>query len=308
MWVPQAAPNGTAPTTFYTTFDLSSFNAYSQAPRVYKKVVYTPVASPDGTTGTLVQGTITTFPLWTAIITLANGVPTGVRWDEGCFFCPANGPACAFSSFDTTACASGAAAAANYSTPCTENPDAQHMSCFTDMGTCYPLLNGQPLLLNTSQTDSAAAAAAAAALLNSTLTTLTPTPTLSPSPTPSTGAPAAPVTVPDTSCDLKVFVVWDGTDARGNVLKSVNRRFSVYRAFSVATAYQSALNVAQQGLDIANSVQNVAQGLPGALTPGAAERRERRAVAGEGEAQQQGVQLRAGAIDPPLPGVTVPKA
>ena len=117
--------------------------------------------------------------------------------------------------------------------------------------------------------------------------------------------------VPDTSCDLKVFVVWDGTDAKGNVLKSVNRRFSVYRAFSVATAFQSALNVAQQGLDIANTVQNVAQNLPGALTPGADERRMLGGMAAEAQAaarqaQQAGVALGAGSIDPPLPGVRVP--
>ncbi len=71
--------------------------------------------------------------------------------------------------------------------------------------------------------------------------------------------------------------------------------------------------MAQQGLDIANSVQNAAQNLPGALTPRDERRRaegvEAAAAAagagGEGAAAG-GVALGAGAIDPPLPGVAIP--
>jgi len=298
--VPQVSLNATYTSTYYTTFDVASFNAYSQAPRVYKKVTYAPSVGPDGLFGTYVQGTIATAPVWTAIITLANGVPTGVRWDEGCFFCAANTPSCAYSSFDTTNCSSG-----NPSV-CSENPDSAHMSCYSDMNTCYPLLNGAPLVVNANSTTSELSALASQSASTS------PTPSFSPSP----GSPKVPVVVPDTSCDLKVFVVWDGTDSKGNVLKSVNKRFSVYRAFSVATAFQSALNAAQAGLDIANSVQNIAQGLPGQLTPGANERRGRQAAAAaaargveeqeEDALTEQRTALGALSIDPPLPGIVIP--
>ena len=299
-WVSQVSLNASESSTYYTTFDLASFGAYSQSPRVFKKVAYSPAAGSDGTPlGTYLRAVITTFPVWTAIITLANGVPTGVRWDEGCFFCASNGPACTYSSFDATGCLD-----TGNSSVCSENADGQHTSCYSDMGTCYPLLP-QPLLINALNATPAANVSA------------TPSPSPSRTPAPGAAAAAANATVAPSSCDLKIFVVWDGTDAKGNTLKSVNKRFSVYRAFSVASAFQSALNAAQQAVDIANSVQNIAQGLPGALTPGADMRR----LLGEGQGREGGrgrqeevwgregthaVPLHPGSVDPPLPGIEVP--
>jgi hypothetical protein len=43
-----------------------------------------------------------------------------------------------------------------------------------------------------------------------------------------------------TGCDLKVFLVWIGTDASGQYLRSANNRFSVYRKYGVSSLYQSA--------------------------------------------------------------------
>lgn len=54
-------------------------------------------------------------------------------------------------------------------------------------------------------------------------------------------------------CDLKIFVTWTGTDKNGQYLRSASKRFSRYRAFGIATAYQSAVNLANEGLDIANT-------------------------------------------------------
>jgi hypothetical protein len=316
--VAQATLNASAPQTYYTTFDLASYNTYSDAPRIFKKVTYTPTPAQDGTQGIFVSGSIQTFPVWTAIIVLDRGKPTSIKWDEGCFFCATNGPSCVFSSFDAAGCDPAAAnfvkLGPNASSVCSESPDSQKMSCFSDHATCYPGQNGLPwfagqvggpFIINVSATAAAAAAVAAGALPSN-----TPTPSLTPTATPSTGAgPIAPVVVPDTSCDLKIFVVWDGTDKNGNVLKSVNRRFSVYRSFSVATAFQSALNVAQQGLDIANTVGNVAQGLPGQLTPGANERQRNlgELMAEMGEAGKHAVSIDASNMDPPLPGVRFPQ-
>lgn len=61
------------------------------------------------------------------------------------------------------------------------------------------------------------------------------------------------VTLTTSDCDLKIFVTWTGTDKNGQYLRSASKRFSRYRAFGIATAYQSAVNLANEGLDIANS-------------------------------------------------------
>lgn len=52
-----------------------------------------------------------------------------------------------------------------------------------------------------------------------------------------TTAECTPVARPDNpnanSCDLKIFVVWTGTDASGNYLMSAGKRFSRFRQYSL---------------------------------------------------------------------------
>ena len=53
-------------------------------------------------------------------------------------------------------------------------------------------------------------------------------------------------------CDLKVFVVWTGTDANGDYFKSAGLRFSRFQQFSVSALYTSGRSLA---LDTAADVQ-----------------------------------------------------
>jgi hypothetical protein len=226
-------------------------------------MVYTPNTDQTKHPCTLV-GTITTIPVWTVIITLDKGTPKGVTYDEGCFFCASNGPDCHHSAFTTTPANT---TLANPAADWRRHPDSAHMSCETSFAECYPSqasATGDTLVAdNTGDTSDYRCG------VSSSSTSLSPSPTTNPSALPPQNASI----VPDAGCDLKVFVVWDGTDANGNYLKSSNRRFSVYRSFAVATAFQSALNLVQQAFDIGNSVQAIAQSVPGMLTPGANERR-----------------------------------
>ena len=73
---------------------------------------------------------------------------------------------------------------------------------------------------------------------------------------------------PQSSCDLKVFIVWAGTDSKGNVLTSVNKRFSRFRQFDVATAYQSALNAESSGLSLASTALTQIESVPGRIGVG----------------------------------------
>jgi hypothetical protein len=246
--------------TFYTSFDVSSYNIYSATPRVYKKYVYTRQASPACT----LVPSITTIPVWTVIISLERGVPTGISYDEGCFFCASNGVDCVPSAFNVRANASAPDLAADFRASA---DGGACVSCQTPFAECYPSQANSVTFVRDSTNHSEPGACDPG----------------SPSPTPTVAAASPSATnnnaslglalAPDAGCDLKVFVVWDGTDAAGNYLKSSNRRFSVYRAFAVASAFQSALNLVQQGFDIGNSVKAIAQGVPGMLTPGENERR-----------------------------------
>jgi hypothetical protein len=78
---------------------------------------------------------------------------------------------------------------------------------------------------------------------------------------------AANVTVAQTGCDLKVFLTWTGTDRNGQYLRSASKRFSRYRQFGIATLYQSAINLANEGLNIANTAIAAIESVPGRIVP-----------------------------------------
>jgi len=75
------------------------------------------------------------------------------------------------------------------------------------------------------------------------------------------------------NCDLKIFLTWTGTDRNGQYLRSANKRFSRYRAFGVATAYQAAVNIAEEGMNIANTAIGEIKAVPGKILPGFNEER-----------------------------------
>jgi hypothetical protein len=79
-----------------------------------------------------------------------------------------------------------------------------------------------------------------------------------------TGSSGGNVTSP---CDLKVYVTWTGTDRNGKFLRSSGQRFSRFRAFGVASLYQSALNLGNEVVNLANSAAGIAQGIPGRVVP-----------------------------------------
>lgn len=74
-------------------------------------------------------------------------------------------------------------------------------------------------------------------------------------------------TLPQSPCDLKVFVVWTGTDKNGQYMTSAGKRFSRFRQYATASAYQSGLNLLSQAQDIATSAINAAETIPGRVTP-----------------------------------------
>jgi hypothetical protein len=93
--------------------------------------------------------TISTFPIWTLIVTLTRGKVTALGWDDGCFFCASNGPACNFAAYDANASVA------------TEVPDATYSACASGADVCYPAAGGATLTVN---------ATGAAALPSSTVT------------------------------------------------------------------------------------------------------------------------------------------
>ena len=76
-------------------------------------------------------------------------------------------------------------------------------------------------------------------------------------------------------CDLKVYVVWSGTDANGVFFTSSGQRFSLYRAYGVADLYQGTMNIYATALNGAQNALNTMQNLPGRFSGGGTSRRMR---------------------------------
>jgi hypothetical protein len=180
---------------------------------------------------------IQTVPLYTAIIGLNRGAVEYVAWDDGCFFCAENGADCVNTALNLNGTTEQDDRALR---GCRQTLDLSHTP---PQDNCYP----------TVATDAA----------NTTVANATT----------DGGRGVGNATSP---CDLKVFVTWTGTDRHGKFLKSAGQRFSRFRAFGVASLYQGALNLGQDALDLANRIGNIANAIPGRLTPGEEDRRRRR--------------------------------
>jgi hypothetical protein len=97
------------------------------------------------------------------------------------------------------------------------------------------------------------------------------------------GTAVANATLTDSACDLKVFLTWTGTDKNGQFLRSAGKRFSRYRAFGIATAYQSAINLATDAVAIGETALGAIKEVPGKILPGVNdEGRRRRLILDEG--------------------------
>ena len=173
---------------------------------------------------------ISTVPLYTAIIGLVNGVVTYVEWDDGCFFCAYNGGSCISTGINV-----------NGSETYTFDDGGAYVGCKEDDSACYvsatPSPSSSPASLGAS-----------------------PSPAASAANTNTTGALVA------STCDLRVYVCWTGTDRNGRFLTSAGQRFSRYRAFGAATLYQNVLNGYDASVNIANSALDALQNVPGKIT------------------------------------------
>lgn len=260
-WVPAITPSlfnctqrNWDPQTFYELVDVSFGDVSTSTPRIYKQFTY------DGCTGTLISAQ--TWPILTAIITLEKGVPQYIAWDDGCFFCAANDPTvCQYYAFDT-----GTWLPAQTS---------DYMSCLTPMSTCYTSTPAPTVSPYTTFSPTATPSVSATPNI---------TATLSPAPTPSPANTTGNFTLPQSECDLKLFIVWSGSDANNQYFTSANKRFSRFRQFGTATAFQSAINIGLQGLTIAQETLGLVDGVPGRLLPGSQVRRRMRRLHGSSAA------------------------
>jgi hypothetical protein len=290
-WVASADPRATEATTYYTAFDVTSYGATSTIPRVYKKITMTPIYDTLGVGSNSrivprnkVTEVIKTFSLHTVIITLDKGVVSGISYDDGCFFCPSNGPLCEANAFNATP--------GGYS-----SVGGTYIGCANAMDSCYPTLGASTVIdamtLNlttipetsiltnftykncVNDTDPSTCTTRTIVGANTTIVPAVNVSTWAYPPS-NTTAPAAvsknsTLTAAELNsaaetCDLKIFVVWTGTDSTGQYLKSANRRFSRFRQFSVSTAYQSALNLGQNAIDVGKTAISVAESIPGAVS------------------------------------------
>jgi len=256
-WLPNIVANASAATTFYSTFDVSSHGAFSAYPRVYKRISYTPT----GTGGAV--ATIDTIPVFTAIINVERGVVTGVAWDDGCFFCADNGPDCMASALD-----------ANATGPFTTLGDAGLRGCRQTNDACYA---------STSPVKTTSTNVTTSQVVNGVTVNVT------------SAASSTNSTLPDTGCDLKVFFVWTGTDRNKNALKSSAKRFSRFRQYGVASAYQSAINLAVDAQNIAATAISAVESVPNRIQPAGLNRRR---LDGEGEGEGGAPALGRGGLAP----------
>ena len=258
-WVSTVALNASfdaPPLVLYTVFDVGVGLANSVSSRVYKQMTYTPVPQDAGGDGTKLKTDFLTFPLWTVIINLDKGIPTAVGWDDGCFFCASNTPACGFVEFNANASVSSTV------------PDNTFRSCSTAQATCNPNF---PLTVNATVYNTTVYNTTDfnTTDVNGTATNQTVVPglrNLQAVPDLRNSTVANGTAVVDSGCDLKVFITWTGTDRNGAYMTSANKRFSRYRAFAVATAFQSAINLGNSAIDIGNTVFSSVEGIPGRVT------------------------------------------
>lgn len=227
----------------YSVLDVQSFDVSTAVPKVYKKM--TVQCLKKSPARPLIDAD--TIPMYTAIIQLVQGKVSSITWDDGCFFCASNGPDCIHSTFNTNSSSALA--------------DDSQVACRSTYDTCYPF----------GSTSTAAAVSPGAS----------PSPSSTPSATPSVQTATSKTNSTADPCDLKVYVVWTGTDSTGAYLKSAGRRFSRYRQFGAASLFQGALNVVNDGLNVATDVLNSVQNLPSRISNNEFEEEARRLTGSE---------------------------
>lgn len=256
-----AEPNCTegGPTTLFATVDATTLGVSTTTPRIFKNISY------DICGGTF-QSVVSTIPILTLIVSLEKGRVAYIAWDDGCFTCASNTPACMNNALDTGTWE--------------PVPDASFAGCAQDATTCFSTsvptttVNASSVVSGANLTDANLTDANAT---NATTAALAANGT-------GTGGLANASSLPSSSCDLKIFISWTGTDSAGNYLTSSSKRFSRFRQYGTATAYQSAVNLGTDGFNTAISTLGLVDGVPGRLIPGSVDGRRRLGLAQE-EAQ-----------------------
>lgn len=168
-----ATPSANASLRYFDTITVSSLNGTS-LPRVYRQTDL--VADSNGN----VTSTVYVWPLLTAVVHVVDGRVDALTWDDGCFFCDANGDLCKFNAMDPSL----------YKL----YPEPEFRGCAETVTSC-------------STEDES------------------------------------------NSCDLKLYVVWTGTDANGDFFRSAGLRFSRFRSFGLSSLYSSARKTGNKGIN-----------------------------------------------------------
>ena len=172
------------------------------------------------------------FPIMTAVISVYNGKVQSITWDDGCYFC------------DTlTANADG------------ENEYCQPNIFSTPNASALPsssLANAQRAAAEQARPYSAEQLEAAK-VDGAGMSCITYGAGASQENPSVTGT--APLNCAETpsECDLKLYVVWTGTDSNGNYFQSAGLRFSRFQQFAISSLYTSARTLALDAYDATSS-------------------------------------------------------
>lgn len=203
----------------YTTITVESHGAksLSKAYKVYQGGDYTPNIAP-----------VYVFPIMTVVVSVYNGKVQSITWDDGCYFCDS----------------------------LTANADGENEFCQPNI---FSSPNASALPTGSLEDAQLAAAEQAAPYSAdqlsearvdgggmSCITYGAGTSQHNPS---VIGEPALDCSTTPEECDLKLYVVWTGTDSNGNYFQSAGLRFSRFQQFAISSLYTSARTLALNAYD-----------------------------------------------------------
>ena len=203
----------------YTTITIESHGVKSltKAYKVYQGGELTSTSAP-----------VYVFPIMTAVISVYNGKVQSITWDDGCYFC------------DTL----------------TANADGENEFCQPNI---FSSPNASALPTSSLAEAQAAAAKQAKPYTADQLTQAKVdgggkscitygAGASKPNPSVTGTTPLNCAETPD-ECDLKMYIVWTGTDANGNYFQSAGLRFSRFQQFAISSLYTSARTLALDAYD-----------------------------------------------------------
>jgi hypothetical protein len=205
----------------YTTVTIESHGAKSltKAYKIYQGGEYTPTSAP-----------VYVFPIMTAVISVYNGEVQSITWDDGCYFC------------DTlTANADGVNEYCQPNIFSAPNISALPAGSLTDAQTAAAK---QAKPYTADQLTQAKVDGGGKSCITYGAGASSQNPSV-------TGTPALNCAETPEECDLKLYVVWTGTDANGNYFQSAGLRFSRFQQFAISSLYTSARTLTLDAYDAA---------------------------------------------------------